>query len=68
MVYSQPGAFTPPADLSQAGTPLGTFQVQEYVNSTGLGALVAANYFTVENGQASASVSLSYAVQPAASG
>jgi hypothetical protein len=57
MVYSQPSQFTPPADLSQAGTPLGTFQVQEYVNSTGLGSLVAANYFTVEVGQATASVS-----------
>ena len=57
MVYSQPPQFSPPADLSAAGTPLGTFQVQEYVNSTGLGSLVAANYFTVEVGQATASVS-----------
>ena len=60
MVYSQPPQFSPPADLSAAGTPLGTFQVQEYVNSTGLGSLVAANYFTVEAGQATVSVSGTY--------
>jgi len=65
LVYSQPPQFTAPADLSAAGTPLGTFQVQEYVNSTGLGALVAANYFTVEVGQATVSVPATTSVDPA---
>jgi hypothetical protein len=31
---------------------------QEYVSSTGLGALIAANYIQVENGEATVSVRL----------
>jgi len=65
LVYSQPGAFTPPANLSLAGTPLGTMFVQQYVTSTGLGALVAANYIQVENGVATVTVPSTTAVNTA---
>ncbi|GFZ43739.1 hypothetical protein JCM24511_01459 [Saitozyma sp. JCM 24511] len=56
LLYSQPSSFAAPANLSTANTPLGTFFLEEYVNSTGLGAVVAANYFQVENGVATTSV------------
>lgn len=56
LVYIQPSTFQAPANLSQAGTPLSTMLLNEYVTESGLGDLVAANYFQVENGQATVSV------------
>lgn len=56
LMYAQPTTFTAPANLSTAGTPLGTFFVQAYHDESGLGDLVAANYFQVENGVATATV------------
>jgi len=62
LLYSQPSTFTPPANLSTAGVAVSTFDFPAYVASTGLGPLVAANYFTVEVGTASASISPTSAV------
>lgn len=45
-----------PANLSTAGTALGTFSLSTYVQDSGLGDLVAANYFQVENGVATMTV------------
>lgn len=59
LVYRQPESFQPPANLSTAGTPLSTMLLRPYVEETGLGELVAANYIQVENGQATVSVSCS---------
>ncbi|RXK37307.1 hypothetical protein M231_05449 [Tremella mesenterica] len=56
LVYTQPSTFTPPANLSTAHTPLSTFSFSDYVSQTGLGNLVAGNYFLVENGVATVSV------------
>ena len=57
LVYLQPSTFQAPANLSAADTPLGTMFLDSYVQESGLGNLVAANYFQVENGQATVSVS-----------
>jgi len=62
LLYTQPSTFTPPANLSTAGVAVGTYDFPAYVSSTGLGPLVAANYFTVEVGTASASISPTSAV------
>jgi hypothetical protein len=40
-----------------AGVGLATWNLQSYVDASGLGPLVAANYFQVENGQATVTVS-----------
>lgn len=57
-LYSQPSTFTPPANLSTANIGLATgFDFPAFVQSTGLGPLVAGTYFTVENGAASFSIS-----------
>jgi len=62
LVYTQPDSFTPPANLTQAGVPVSVFNFPDYVKTTNLGPLVAANYFTVEEGTASASLSPTSAV------
>jgi len=64
LVYLQPENFTAPANLSTAGTPLSTMLLGPYVTDTGLGALVAANYIQVENGQATVSIPATTAVNP----
>ncbi|KAK8845323.1 hypothetical protein IAR55_006036 [Kwoniella newhampshirensis] len=51
-LYEQPSTFTAPANLSTAGTPLGTIFLSSYVSESGLGDLISANYFQVENGVA----------------
>ncbi|KAI5454519.1 hypothetical protein NCC49_003417 [Naganishia albida] len=63
LLIEQPSTFTAPADLSEPNTPLGTFNFQNYLTSTGLGEIVAANYITVENGVATVSVASTSAVQ-----
>jgi len=57
VLYSQPDTFHAPADLSTPGVPVSTFVWADYVTSTGLGPLVAANYFTVQEGTATFTVS-----------
>ncbi|CAD6576382.1 MAG: hypothetical protein TREMPRED_001670 [Tremellales sp. Tagirdzhanova-0007] len=65
LIYSQPSTFTAPANLSTAGTPLGTFSFSDYVSSSGLGPLIAANYFQVEVGVATATVAATTSVNSA---
>jgi hypothetical protein len=59
LLYAQSSAFTPPSDLTSAGVGMGTWILEQYVSGSSLGPLVAGNYFQVENGQATATVSLS---------
>ncbi|MBW0521556.1 hypothetical protein O181_061271 [Austropuccinia psidii MF-1] len=53
MLFVQPSAFQAPSNLSSAGVGPGHWYVNDYVSSTHLGDLVAASFFTVENGHAS---------------
>lgn len=62
LLIEQPSTFSAPADLSEPNTPLGTFSISKYISSSGLGNVVAASYFNVENGEASSSVSATSAV------
>ncbi|KAF8964645.1 phosphatidylethanolamine-binding protein [Flammula alnicola] len=55
-LYSQPSTFTPPAAFSQPNMGVSTFDFNAYVKDSGLGPLVAATYFTVEEGTATASI------------
>jgi len=59
MVYAQPSGFTAPS----APTAFGAYNFEDYISSAGLGDLVAANYFTVENGQATVTPSATSAVE-----
>ncbi|KAA1079620.1 hypothetical protein PGT21_017602 [Puccinia graminis f. sp. tritici] len=52
MLFVQPSKFAAPSNLSAAGTAPGHWYVNAYVASSGLGDLVAASFFTVENGHA----------------
>lgn len=52
LLFAQPSKFAAPGNLSSAGTAPGHWYVNAYVASTGLGDLVAASFFTVENGHA----------------
>jgi len=62
MLYAQPSTFTAPAAYSQPNIGVSTFDFNGYVKDSGLGPLVAANYFTVEVGTATASISATSAV------
>jgi hypothetical protein len=62
MLYAQPSTFTAPAAYSQPNIGVSTFDFNGYVKDSGLGPLVAANYFTVEVGTATVSVSATSAV------
>ncbi|KAG6853704.1 hypothetical protein C0991_002240 [Blastosporella zonata] len=55
ILYSQPDSFQAPADLAEP-TGVGLFVLDEYIKDSGLGPLVAATYFTVEDGTATVSV------------
>jgi len=72
LLYVQPDTFTPPANLSQ-NAGVSVFDFPAYVQASNLGPLVAANYFTVEEGTASFSISptspvVSSTLAPTASG
>jgi len=62
LLYTQPDSFSPPTNLSTANTSVSVFNFPAYVKSSNLGPLVAANYFTVEQGTASTSISPTSAV------
>jgi phosphatidylethanolamine-binding protein (PEBP) family uncharacterized protein len=62
LLYTQPDNFSPPGNLSQPGVGVSVFDFPEYVQTSNLGPLVAANYFTVEAGTASSSISPTSAV------
>jgi hypothetical protein len=55
IIYAQPESFKAPPDLSQ---PIGVtlFDVNAYAKDSGLGPIIAANYITVEDGTATASI------------
>ncbi|WAQ91414.1 hypothetical protein PtA15_14A298 [Puccinia triticina] len=52
MLFAQPSKFAAPSNLTAAGTAPGHWYVNGYVASSGLGDLLAASFFTVENGHA----------------
>jgi hypothetical protein len=56
VIYSQPDSFSPPANLSSPNVGVSAFDFPAYVQSTGLGPIVAGIYFTVEEGTATASI------------
>ncbi|KZV70455.1 PEBP-like protein [Peniophora sp. CONT] len=62
LVLPQPDDFSPPSNLSTANTPLGVFQLTDYISSSKLGQPIAGTYFTVEEGTASVSASATSAV------
>jgi len=62
LLYTQPDNFSPPANLSQVGAGVSVFDFPEYVQTSNLGPLVAGQYFTVEEGTASSSISPTSAV------
>jgi hypothetical protein len=62
LLYSQPDSFSPPANLSQANTAVSVFNFPDYIKASNMGPLVAANYFTVEEGTATSSISPTSAV------
>jgi len=61
LLYTQPDNFTAPANLPP-GSAVSVFDFLDYVNASNLGPLVAANYFTVEEGTATVSISPTAAV------
>ncbi|KAJ7470505.1 phosphatidylethanolamine-binding protein [Mycena latifolia] len=56
LLYEQPSTFTAPANLSTLVDGVHKFDLTAYVKESGLGNLVAANYFTVEVGTDSTSL------------
>lgn len=52
LLFAQPSSFHAPSNLSAANTAPSHWYVNSYVSSTGLGDLVAASFFIVENGHA----------------
>jgi hypothetical protein len=62
LLYAQPAAFAPPQDLSQPNVGVSVFNVNDYAKNSGLGAIIAGNYITVEEGTATASLSPTSAV------
>ncbi|KAF7338513.1 Nucleus protein [Mycena venus] len=62
LLYAQPSTFSPPADLSAPVTGVHKFDLNAYVKDSGLGDIIAANYFTVEVGTDSTSLPVTSAV------
>ncbi|KAJ6546425.1 phosphatidylethanolamine-binding protein [Mycena vulgaris] len=56
LLYEQPSTFTAPADLSTLVDGVHKFDLTAYVKNSGMGTLIAANYFTVEVGTDSTSL------------
>ncbi|KAI5900023.1 PEBP-like protein [Schizophyllum commune H4-8] len=63
LVYSQPEDFSPPQELSQPGAAVEKYDFKSYVSDSKLGDLLAANYFTVEAGTSTVTVSETSAVE-----
>lgn len=62
LLFSQPSTFTAPAEFSQPNIGVSVFDFGNYIQSSGLGPIVAGNYITVEVGTATASISATSAV------
>ncbi|KAG9222016.1 hypothetical protein CCMSSC00406_0010381 [Pleurotus cornucopiae] len=71
LLWEQPSTFTAPAAFSQPNMGVSTFDVNAYATDAKLGAVIAGNYITVEEGTATATPSPTAAVEtstlPAAS-
>ncbi|KAJ3849967.1 phosphatidylethanolamine-binding protein [Lentinula lateritia] len=63
ILYQQPSSFSPPSEFSQPNLGVSKFDLNGYVQDSQLGPIVAANYFTVEVGTSTTSVSVTSAVQ-----
>ncbi|KAG6833194.1 hypothetical protein H0H87_010257 [Tephrocybe sp. NHM501043] len=61
ILYAQPDTFEAPVGLAEP-TGVGLFTLSAYIKDSGLGPLVAATYFTVEDGTATASIPATSAV------
>lgn len=62
LLYIQPENFTAPDGLNTPDVGVSVFNLQDYVSTSGLGPVVAATYFTVENGAPSVTPSATSAV------
>jgi len=56
LVYAQPPSFAAPVSLA-VGQPVGTYDLNQYANSSGLGAIIAGTYYDVQQGPSTVSVS-----------
>ncbi|KIY51130.1 PEBP-like protein, partial [Fistulina hepatica ATCC 64428] len=57
LLFAQPNSFSPPSNLSSSGSgPIEKYDVIAYAKESGLGAIVAATYITVEQGTSTMSV------------
>ncbi|KAL7006899.1 hypothetical protein EMMF5_003483 [Cystobasidiomycetes sp. EMM_F5] len=65
LLFQQPTNFSAPANLSTAGVAPGHWSVYDYATSTHLGKIVAASFFTVQNGNPTASVVSTTAINTA---
>ncbi|TNY20938.1 phosphatidylethanolamine-binding protein [Rhodotorula diobovata] len=64
LMFAQPGDFTAPSNLSSSGVAPSHWYVENYVEETGL-QLVAASFFTVQNGEPTGSVASTQPVDTA---
>jgi len=62
LLYQQPSTFKAPSDLSTTVEGVHKFDLSSYVKDSGLGEIIAANYFTVEVGTDSTSLPATSAV------
>jgi len=62
LLYAQPATFTPPAEFSQPNIGVSAFDVNAYAEGSGLGPIIAGNYFTVQEGEAPAGLPSTSAV------
>ncbi|KAJ7581016.1 phosphatidylethanolamine-binding protein [Mycena floridula] len=62
LLYTQPDDFHPPAEFQSTIPGVSKFDLNAYVQDSGLGAIVAGSYFTVEEGTATVSISPTSAV------
>lgn len=65
LLVQQNQDFAAPQAYSQKNTPVGAFDYKKYITDAKLGQIVAANYFTVEEGTATATLSQTQAVDTA---
>ncbi|KAL8279032.1 hypothetical protein RQP46_008490 [Phenoliferia psychrophenolica] len=65
LLFAQPSTFAAPSNLSTTGVSPSHWNVSSYVSSSHLGDLIAASFFTVENGTPTGSVASTAAVNTA---
>jgi len=62
LLLPQPSGFSPPANLSTPNTPVSTFFLTNYIETSKLGQPIAGMYFDVQQGAANASIPATSAV------